>query len=54
MSYIEAQKKASALYRDKEKWSRMSAENIACSGVFSSDEVIKQYAEDIWGVKTVY
>ena len=48
--YVKAQKTADALYRDRMKWLRMSAVNIAQSGIFSSDEVIKQYDKDIWGL----
>ena len=49
-AYIEAQKEADALYKNQEKWSNIAAMNIAYSGRFSSDEVIKKYAEEIWGV----
>jgi len=49
-SYVEAQKLADILYKDKDKWSRMSAMNIAHSGIFASDETIKKYAEEIWCV----
>ncbi|MCL2226688.1 MAG: glycogen/starch/alpha-glucan phosphorylase [Oscillospiraceae bacterium] len=48
--YISAQQKATALYRNAEKWSQMSAMNIAHSGIFASDETIKRYAEEIWKV----
>ena len=34
--YVEAQKKVDALYRDREKWLKMSLINIANSGIFSS------------------
>ena len=47
-SYIKAQGTVNDLYRDKAGWSRMSAVNIAQSGIFSSDETIKRYAEEIW------
>ena len=49
-AYTQAQKKADHLYRDTDKWSRMSAMNIARSGIFSSDEVIKKYAAEIWNI----
>jgi starch phosphorylase len=48
--YIRAQKEANKLYLDAEKWSNVAAMNIAYSGRFSSDEVIKKYAEEIWKV----
>jgi starch phosphorylase len=49
-AYVEAQKKVNDLYRDAEKWSHMSAMNIAHSGIFASDETIKKYAEEIWHI----
>jgi len=49
-SYIEAQNKANDLYKDADGWSHMSAMNIAHSGIFSSDETIKRYAEEIWKI----
>jgi len=49
-SYIKAQMKATALYKQPNKWAEMSAMNIAHSGCFSSDEVIKKYAAEIWHV----
>ncbi|MCL2152473.1 MAG: glycogen/starch/alpha-glucan phosphorylase [Oscillospiraceae bacterium] len=48
--YIKAQATADKLYKDTEKWSRMSAINIARSGIFASDETIKQYANEIWHI----
>ena len=49
-AYVEAQKQADALYKDAQKWSQVAAMNIAHSGRFSSDEVIRKYAENIWGM----
>ena len=49
-SYIQAQMKATSLYRKTDIWSVMAAMNIAHSGCFSSDEVIKKYAAEIWNV----
>ena len=49
-AYISAQKEADNLYKDAENWSRMSAMNIAHSGIFASDETIKQYAREIWNI----
>ncbi|MEF9990712.1 MAG: glycogen/starch/alpha-glucan phosphorylase [Romboutsia sp.] len=47
-NYSEAQRKVEALYKEKEKWSRMSLVNIANSGIFSTDRTISEYARDIW------
>jgi starch phosphorylase len=52
-SYVKAQEKVSATYADKRKWNRMSLLNIARSGVFASDNTIRQYAEEIWKIKPV-
>ena len=49
-AYVAAQSKADSSYRDVDKWSYMSAMNIAYSGRFSSDETIKRYAEEIWSI----
>ncbi|MBR4762450.1 MAG: glycogen/starch/alpha-glucan phosphorylase, partial [Clostridia bacterium] len=51
--YCAAQKYASELYGDKEKWNRMSLINIASSGIFAADRSVKDYAENIWNVKPV-
>lgn len=50
-SYLEAQNKLGELYVDKEKWLEMVISNIACSGKFSSDRTILEYASGIWDVE---
>jgi len=51
--YIEATQKAYNIYKnDRTKWLKMSAYNIAKAGRFSSDETIKEYANEIWKLKT--
>ncbi len=47
-SYIEAQKKAAAMYRDQPRWVQSSILNTAMSGRFSSDRTIAEYNRDIW------
>eukprot|EP00210_Caulerpa_lentillifera_P000038 g37.t1 len=49
--YIEIQDRIDETYKDKEKWTRMSILSVAGSGKFSSDRTIKEYAEEIWGIK---
>jgi len=49
-SYVRAQMDSTSLYRKTDIWSEMAAMNIAHSGCFSSDEVIKKYAAEIWHV----
>ncbi|MCT4662238.1 MAG: glycogen/starch/alpha-glucan phosphorylase [Tissierellales bacterium] len=50
-SYVKAQTKIGELYRDKQEWTRMAITNIACSGKFSSDRTILEYASGIWDVE---
>ena len=52
-SYLEAQAKADALFRDGRTWRRMMANNIAGSGIFSSDHTVTEYAIDIWHIRPV-
>jgi glycogen phosphorylase len=40
-----------ALYRDGDAWTRKVIMNLGCSGKFSSDRTIAEYAADIWKVK---
>lgn len=49
--YVRAQEEASKGYRDVKGWTRRSILNTARMGKFSSDRTIRQYAEEIWGVK---
>lgn len=51
--YCAAQKRASELYAHRDKWNKMSLVNIASSGIFAADRSIKDYAENIWGIKPV-
>lgn len=52
-SYRLAHEKINELYRDFDRWNSISLINIAKSGIFSSDNTIKNYAEEIWGIKPV-
>ncbi len=52
-AYIKCQELVSETYKDQKKWTEMSILNVANSGKFSTDRTIKQYAEEIWGVKPV-
>jgi len=46
--YSRAHKELAALYSKPEEWSRKAIINVACSGEFSSDRTIREYARDIW------
>ncbi|MBP5399817.1 MAG: glycogen/starch/alpha-glucan phosphorylase, partial [Alphaproteobacteria bacterium] len=37
---------------DRNAWAKKSLKNVARIGYFSSDRSIKEYAENIWKVKT--
>jgi starch phosphorylase len=52
-SYIDAQTKADAVYRDKDRWNRMSLINIAKAGFFAADRAVEEYATRIWRLKKV-
>lgn len=47
-SYCEAERRADALYNDRERFGKASLINIASAGRFSADRSIKDYAEKIW------
>ena len=49
--YCKAQKTATELYNDRDRWNAMSLVNIAKSGIFSADRSIEDYARDIWNIK---
>ena len=50
-AYVEKQKEADTVYRDRNAWNRMSLLNIARMGKFSSDRTIREYARDIWHIR---
>ncbi len=52
-AYIDAQCRVSETYRDQKAWTRKSILNVANMGKFSTDRTIKEYAEQIWGLKPV-
>ncbi len=52
--FVEKQEEVSKLYLNRKKWTKMSILNTARAGKFSSDRSIREYAENIWGVKSVH
>lgn len=51
--YQKAQSYASEVYKNKEKFARMSLMNISGAGIFSADRSIMEYANNIWHTKPV-
>ncbi len=47
-SYVEAQRKISEFYKDREAWAKSVILNVAHVGKFSSDRTIQEYVDDIW------
>jgi starch phosphorylase len=48
VSYAQAQQRLGDLYADPDGWTRKAIINVACSGKFSSDRTIAEYAAGIW------
>lgn len=49
-SYVEAQEKVDATYKDQNEWARMAITNVARSAKFSSDRTIQEYCAQIWKI----
>jgi len=52
-SYVDAQRRVSDAFQDREQWTRMSILNTASSGKFSTDRTISDYNDDIWKLTPV-
>ncbi|MBE6773271.1 MAG: glycogen/starch/alpha-glucan phosphorylase [Ruminococcaceae bacterium] len=51
--YRRAQKKIDEVWRDRDKWNKMSLLNTAGAGRFATDRAILDYARDIWHTQPV-
>jgi glycogen phosphorylase len=51
-AYVTAHKQVDQTFKNQNEWLKMSVMNIAGSGYFSSDRTIKQYADQIWRIKS--
>ena len=51
--YRATQKKIDEVWKDRDKWNKMSLMNIAGAGRFAADRAINDYARDIWHTKPV-
>jgi starch phosphorylase len=52
-SYVQCSEEAAAAYADTKRWTRMSILNTARCGFFSSDRSMREYCDEIWGVKPI-
>ncbi|KAM3854551.1 glycogen phosphorylase, brain form [Vipera latastei] len=50
-AYIKCQGQVDQVYMNPREWTKKVIKNIACSGKFSSDRTITEYAREIWGVE---
>lgn len=50
-SYRRMQKFSSEIYKNSEKWAKMSLHNIAGAGIFSADRAVNEYADNIWHLR---
>jgi starch phosphorylase len=53
-SFVNAQKRVESAYQDKDRWTRMSILNTACSGKFSTDRTIAEYNNEIWKLTPIH
>ena len=51
--YVATEARAAALFTDPLAWARKALMNVAGAARFSSDETIRQYAQDIWTLQPV-
>jgi len=49
-SYCDAQSRVDEVYKDRPKWLSLSIQASACSGKFSTDRTIAEYANKIWNL----
>jgi starch phosphorylase len=52
-AYAAAQQRVDALFANPDEWTRKSVINALSMGPFSSDRSVREYADNIWGIKPV-
>jgi starch phosphorylase len=52
-SYIDQQFEVDKLYQNQVEWNKKAILNTARMAKFSSDRTIKEYADEIWGIKSI-
>jgi starch phosphorylase len=50
-AYVQTQGRIDALFVDPDAWAHKAILNVGCSGKFSSDRTIADYAAEIWNAK---
>jgi starch phosphorylase len=51
-SYLKASSRADLDYQQRSVWANKAILNVARTGFFSSDRTIREYARDIWHIKS--
>lgn len=52
-SFCDVHEKADDVYNDNMLWAKKSLNNIASAGIFASDRSIREYADNVWGLKRI-
>lgn len=52
-SYYNKSEEIIKAYNDRERWNKISLVNIAKAGFFAADRSIREYADNIWHIKSV-
>ncbi|HKQ15145.1 MAG TPA: glycogen/starch/alpha-glucan phosphorylase [Steroidobacteraceae bacterium] len=52
-AYLAAQQRVDTLFTNPDEWTRKSVINALSMGPFSSDRSVREYADNIWGIKPV-
>lgn len=50
-AYTDCQERVAEVFRDQDRWTRMSILNVARMGKFSADRTIADYCKNIWQVE---
>ncbi len=51
--YVNKSREIFTVYKDRERFNKMSLVNIAKAGVFAADRAVKEYADKIWGIESI-
>src|SRR5690606_5345030 len=51
-AYVDVQERVSEEYLERDDWTRKAIRNVARIGKFSSDRAVREYASEIWNLKS--